>query len=124
MTTRILSLLMSTATATASIVFSLGAQAEPVGGQVLLPDSSIEQADHIGRTAHTNTKIFVPTGGTRTLHPSNMGKAEPETAPGTGFYETPASLGCVYGLVAASPGQTGCNPTDPTLANPSGGSKA
>src|SRR6266567_1265192 len=125
MTTRTLSLLLSTAISTASMIFSPAqAGAEPVGGQVLLPDSSIEQADHIGRTAHTNTKIFVPTGGMRNLHPSNMGKAEPEAAPGTGFFETPASLGCVYGLVAASSGQTGCNPSDPTLANPSGGSKA
>src|SRR6266567_5365484 len=124
MTTRTLSLLLSTAISTASMIFSPAqAGAEPVGGQVLLPDSSIEQADHIGRTAHTNTKIFVPTGGMRNLHPSNMGKAEPEAAPGTGFFETPASLGCVYGLVAASSGQTGCNPSDTTLANPLGGSK-
>src|SRR5262249_4856947 len=40
------------------------------------------------------------------------------------YYETPASLACVYGLTSVSPAQIGCNPNDPTLLNPSGGAKA
>jgi kumamolisin len=98
-------------------------RAEPVGGQVVIPDSSIEQPEHIGRIAHTNIKIFVPTGGMGNFQPpSRTGGAGPETEPGPGFFETPASLGCVYRLTSTSTSR--CNPTDPTLANPSGGAKA
>ena len=53
-----------------------------------------------------------------------MGGEGPEIAPtdSSHYYETPASLGCVYGLTSVS--STGCNPTDPTLPNPTGGLKA
>jgi kumamolisin len=100
-------------------------RAEPPGGQVWTPHASIEHADHIGRFAHTNTKIFVPTGGMDNVHPPSGGEG-PEIIPGPSyFYETPASLGCVYGLTSVSSAQTGCNPTDPTpLPNPAGGAKA
>jgi hypothetical protein len=99
-------------------------QADPVGGRVLVPDTSIEHADHIGRVAHTNTKIFVPTGGMDNVHPPSGGGGR-EIAPGPSyFYETPASLGCIYRLTSVSSAQIGCNPTDPTLPNPTGGAKA
>jgi subtilase family serine protease len=94
-----------------------------VGGQVLIPDTSIEHADHIGRVAHTNTKVFVPVGGMDGVRPPS-GEGGREIAPGPSyFYETPASLGCVYGLTSVSSAQIGCNPTDPKLLNPSGGAK-
>lgn len=102
----------------------VGGRAERVGGQVLIPDTSIEHADHIGRIAHTNTKIFIPTGGMDNVNPSAGGGGR-EIAPGQSyFYETPASLGCVYRLTSVASAQLGCNPTDPTLPNPSGGAKS
>jgi len=45
-------------------------RADPVGGQVFIPDTSIEHLDHIGRVAHTNTKIFLPTGDIDNSHPA------------------------------------------------------
>src|SRR5437879_6435938 len=82
--------LLSMAIATGSIIVTISnGQAEPLGGQVSVPDSSVEQPHHIGRMAHTNIKIFVPTGGMGNLQPpSRTGRAEPETAPGPGFFET------------------------------------
>jgi kumamolisin len=110
---------MTTAGATLSVA---DGRADPVGGQVLIPDTSIEHADHIGRVAHTNTKIFVPTGGMDNIHPGGGGR---EITPGSSyFYETPASLGCVYRLTSVASPQIGCNPGDPTLLNPGGGAKA
>jgi subtilase family serine protease len=58
------------------------------------------------------------------VHPPSGGEGS-EIAPGPSyFYETPASLGCIYRLTSVSSTQTGCNPTDPTLPNPAGGAKA
>src|SRR6516165_4694646 len=117
----LLSIAMTTAGALVPIA---DGQADPVGGQVLIPDTSIEHADHLGRVAHTNTKMFVPTGGMDKVHPPSGGGGR-ELAPGPSyFYETPASLGCVYRLTSVSSAQIGCNPTDPTLLNPSGGARA
>ena len=60
---------------------------------------------------------------TASIPPSGGGGRE--IAPGPSyFYETPASLGCVYRLTSVSSAQIGCNPTDATLLNPSGGAKA
>jgi kumamolisin len=117
----LLCIAMTTAGATLSVA---DGRPDPVGGQVLTPDTSIEHADHIGHVAHTNTKILFPTGGMDNVHPPSGGAGE-EIAPGPSyFYETPASLGCVYRLTSVSSAQIGCNPTDPTLLNPSGGAKA
>jgi len=58
------------------------------------------------------------------VHPRSGGGG-PEITPGPSyFYETPASLACVYRLTLVSSAQFGCNPTDTTLPNPSGGTKA
>jgi subtilase family serine protease len=112
---------MTTAGATLSVA---GGRPDPVGGQVLIPDTSIEHVDHIGRFAHTNTKIFLPIGGMDSVHPPSGGGG-PDTASGpSGFFETPASLGCVYRLTSVPPAQTGCNPTDTTLPNPARGANA
>jgi hypothetical protein len=117
--------LLSIAMTTAGIMLPItNGRADWVGGQVLVPDTSIEQADHIGRAAHTNTKIFVLTDGADKIHHPSGGSG-PELAPSPSyFYETPASLGCIYRLTSVSTAQLGCNPTDPTLPNPSGGAKA
>ena len=122
--TFLLPLLSIAMTAAGTMLPVADGRADPVGGQVWIPDTSIEHADHIGRTAHTNTKIFVLTGGMDNVHPPS-GREGPEIAPGPSYYyETPASLGCVYRLTSVSSTETGCNPTDTTLANPAGGAKA
>jgi kumamolisin len=118
--------LLSIAMTTAGTMLPIAdGRADPVGGQVSIPDTSMEHADHIGRIAHTNTKILVFTGGKDNVYPPSGGGGR-EMAPGDSsyFYETPASLGCVYRLTSVSSAQAGCNPTDPTLPNPSGGAKA
>src|SRR5215469_4936735 len=98
-----LSPLLSIAMTTAGIILPVTeGWADWVGGQVLVPDTSIEHADHIGRFAHTNTKIFVPTGGMDNVHPPSGG-AGPEIAPppdSSLYYETPASLDCIYRLTS------------------------
>jgi kumamolisin len=92
------------------------------GGHAVLPDSSIEQPEHVGRRAHTNFKIFMPNAGMAARQTS------PEAAPQAGgppfggyFYETPASLACVYKLVALA--DEACDPNTAST-NPSGGSRA
>lgn len=90
-------------------------------GTVTVPASSVEKPGDPGLRAHTNYRIFVPAEGAA----ANQGKggATPQQVgppfPGY-FFETPASLACVYNLVAQTPG---CNPNVVTT-NPSGGSRA
>lgn len=91
------------------------------GGHIEIPASSIEQPEHIGVRAHTNYKMFMPAAG-------QMAKALPQQAsprvgpPYSGyFFETPASLGCVYQLVSSI--ASGCNPNSVSV-NPTGGSHA
>jgi kumamolisin len=81
-------------------------------GKVLIPDSSVEKPTDIGRAAHTNIRVFLPT----TL-PQREQTAGP---PYSGYaFETPASLACVYGLTKSV---SGCNPNSVT-AVPSGGGR-
>src|ERR1700730_13158142 len=93
------------------------------GGHVETPESSIEQPEHYGVRAHTNYKMFVPNAGMAGAQNSSLeAPAQAGGPPYAGyFYETPASLGCVYQLV--SPVGGGCNPNTVTV-NPSGGSRA
>jgi kumamolisin len=96
----------------------------PRGGDMIIPESSLEGPEDIGVRAHTNFRIFVPKGGMDNMRPRSFsGEARPEESPPYGgyLYETPASLGCVYKLV--SPVVPGCNPNTVT-ANPTGGSRA
>jgi kumamolisin len=92
------------------------------GGEVIIPGSSTELPEDIGVRAHTNFRYFLPKAGKASeqfLH-----KVTPEQAGGPPFagyfFETPASLACVYSLVSQQPG---CNPNAVTT-NPSGGSHA
>jgi kumamolisin len=107
--------LLSLAAPTVLLVFTslAPAQIRPVSGKVFTPDSSIEKPSDIGKRVHTNIKLFLPN--------EPMKNSQPLGPPFSGYaYETPASLGCVYGLV--KPVVAGCNPNMVT-ANPSGGSK-
>ena len=45
------------------------------GGHVVLPESSIEQPEHVGLRAHTNFKMFMPNAGMAARQTS------PEAAP-------------------------------------------
>lgn len=102
------------------IALSLGvtnhvwAQAPIRGGQATTPASSIERKNDIGERAHTNIKVFTPTGG--------LPQATAAIASGPPFrgyyFETPASLACIYNLV---PQSAGCDPNVVT-AVPTGGS--
>jgi kumamolisin len=86
--------------------------------QVTIPKSSQELPADVGNRFHTNIQIL----GTGTMLPT--GQLSPQTVgppfPGY-FYETPASLACIYNLVH-QPGRA-CNP-NVVDANPNGGSKA
>lgn len=92
------------------------------GGHVETPESSIEQPEHHGLRAHTNYKMFVPNAGMASAQGSSLEKPSQAGGPPFAgyFYETPASLGCVYQLVSSVPG---CNPNTATV-NPSGGTRA
>jgi subtilase family serine protease len=81
-------------------------------GTLVIPKSSQPQPVPPGHkfAAHTNIEFYIPAG----IHPREM-----PPFPGYG-YETPASLGCVYGLTSAN---TGCNPDVSGLTSPTGGSK-
>ncbi len=77
---------------------------------LIIPGSGQSTASDIGVNARTNFEVFVPENW------------QPDEAPpfyGYG-YETPASLACIYQLVASEPG---CNPNTVT-ADPTGGSKS
>ena len=81
-------------------------------GIVVIPPSSVRQAGDAGVRAHTHVRAFVRS---EMLDPKVRG------APIQGvFFETPASVACIYGLVAQA---AGCNP-DMVSTNASGGSKA
>jgi kumamolisin len=84
----------------------------PAQGKLIIPKSSLPQTPAPGQklAAHTNIQVFIP---------ASVTPEELPPFPGLG-YETPASLACVYALAKAV---AGCNPNDPTLANPTGGSR-
>jgi kumamolisin len=92
------------------------------GGHVVLPDSSIEQPEHVGLRAHTNFKMFMPNAGMAARQTSPEAAPQASGPPFRGyFYETPASLACVYKLVAAP--DAACDPNTAST-NPAGGSRA
>jgi kumamolisin len=84
-------------------------------GHVVIPQSSVAKPGDTGRNAHTHLRLFVPASG------MSFGSAvQPkELPPFPGyFFETPASLGCIYHLVPRS--VPGCNP-NVTTENPNVG---
>ena len=93
------------------------------GGQVVIPESSTELPEHVGIKAHTNFRYFIPKAGK--AGEQFFRDVAPEQAGGPPFagyfYETPASLACVYQLVPQQ--VAGCDPNTVT-ANPAGGARA
>jgi kumamolisin len=105
-------------------VIASPAQESAHRGRVITPESAIERPEDIGIRAHTPYRIFVPADRSRFGGDPN-GYAMPAAVvaavgpPFSGYaFETPASLACIYGLVAAV---AGCNPntfkTNPTLGS-------
>jgi len=88
----------------------------PRAGQVRRPASSIEQPGDHGVNAHTTIVMYDLPGD----HSKAVQPAELPPFPGY-FFETPASIACVYHLVGETP--FGCNPNT-TTANPTGGGRA
>ena len=90
-------------------------------GQIITPSSGIERPEDIGVRMHTNFKIFVPPGRPEgsTAFPAVKGRSVYTPFPGY-YYETPASLACLYGEVTVT---TGCNPSSVSKVA-TGGSKA
>jgi subtilase family serine protease len=84
-------------------------------GTVVTPATTIPQPGTAGTAAHTNVHIFLPTG---TAAIATAGPAVGPPVPGY-FFETPASIACVYNLVAQA---AGCNPNTVSTV-PAGGSK-
>jgi kumamolisin len=91
-------------------------------GSVVVPNSSVRPTSNgttlSTRVASTDLLLYVPEG----WKPLEVSPPRPaEAPPYAGYaYETPASLACIYSLVATT---AGCNPNVVTT-NPTGGTKA
>ena len=85
----------------------------------------MKQPEHIGLRAHTNLKMFVPAAGMDNARPpsfSGEASAQASGPPMQGyFYETPASLACVYKLVSPLVRRL---QSQHVTANPTGGARA
>ena len=125
--TRILSaasLVVAALAAASSFGIPMPAQARDLrdGGTLWVPGSSVQYPGDEGARVHTNVRTLIPYEGIGSLRPSSRTANANNAPPATGyFYETPASLGCVYHLVSSL--VAGCNPNAVTQ-NPSGGSRA
>ena len=80
------------------------------GGTVVIPDSSIAHPGDAGQRMRTSVRIFIPDQ-----------RINPETTSTPPVYETPASLACIYKLVAGA--TKACNQATTTTV-PTGGSGA
>ena len=86
--------------------------------------SSLQYRGDAGARAHTNIRTLIPYEGAGSLTPPghSIGANTTGLPPSSAyFYETPASLACVYNLVSTV--VAGCNPNSVTTV-PTGGSKA
>lgn len=94
------------------------ASSQQIVPQVMVPQSSVVRSWDAGLFAHTNVRVLqLPDAAA--APPALLG-AQPRLPPKSGnFYETPASLACIYGLVKRT---YGCNPQRVT-ANAGGGSR-
>jgi subtilase family serine protease len=93
------------------------------GGHIITPQSSIERPEDLGVRAHTHSLIFIPPAPSDRADGIAGDLDHPDNTPVADYYaETPATLACIYGLVAKT---TGCNPvTIPIAKVATGGSKA
>jgi kumamolisin len=88
-------------------------------GHIVVPRSSVAHAGDAGKFAHTNLRVLMPDNWPL---PINAVAKPNELPPVPGlFFETPASLACVYRLVPHP--MPGCNP-DQTTQTATGGSGA
>ena len=87
-------------------------------GQVMVPASSLEHPGDAGFRAHTHLRILVPREGRFEGAAQHAAGAPPVLGL---FFETPASIACVYRLVPDP--KPGCNP-DETTEPPTGGGGA
>jgi kumamolisin len=96
---------------------SSAAQNQSRKGHVVIPESSVARAGDSGIMANTHLRVMMPEGGvfTGTPQPSEL-----PPFPGF-FFETPASIACIYRLVPHH--VHGCDP-NVTTDNPTGGSGA
>jgi subtilase family serine protease len=101
-------LILMGAMAVATSAPALAARPPAPGGTLFTPQSSLELPQNRGHRAHTDIELFIPSGALP------MGTAN---TPG-GYFETPASLACVYHQVKVT---TGCNPTTATAVSTAGG---
>jgi subtilase family serine protease len=95
------------------------AQTPRVKMHVVVPKSSVAHPGDAGVNAHTNLLVMMPEAGPIAID-ANAQPSELPPVPGL-FFETPASLACVYGLVRHP--KQGCNP-DQTRQTVTGGSGA
>ena len=86
-------------------------------GHVMTPKSSVEVPEDLGVNARTHLRMFIPADG---FLGEEVQPAELPPFPGF-FFETPASIACVYRLVPHH--VPGCDP-NVTTVNPSGGGGA
>jgi kumamolisin len=87
---------------------------------VITPSSSVEHPEDLGVRAHTHILLVIPRGGLPSASAAGLQPQEAPPYPGY-FFETPASLACVYQLVKTA--VPGCNPNT-TVVNPTGGAGA
>ncbi len=114
-----MTLLLTSAVSVSLLCFSPQTQAQR---HVFTPGSSLPQANNASGQVmiRTHLRILVPSA-TR-MHFGAAAAQPSELPPFSGyFFETPASIACLYQL--AAPTVRGCNP-NVTTANPSGGSRA
>jgi hypothetical protein len=78
-------------------------------GTVIIPPSNQAALEDLGEKAHTNLRLVVPPATSPSEQPPYLGYG----------YETPASLACIYRVVAPI---KGCNPNS-TTNTPNGGSQ-
>jgi kumamolisin len=85
---------------------AITSQSSPTaGGHVVTPASSIPGPGDAGKVAHTNISFWVPNYGTQPQAQAVKPKIGPPF-PGF-FFNTPASLACIYSVVPAT---SGCDP--------------
>jgi len=88
--------------------------------QITVPTSSLDQVDTTATAPRARTNILV--AGSGPIQPAGLPVPQAGGPPAPGyFYETPASLACIYNLVY--PAAPGCNP-NVVDTNPNGGSRA
>lgn len=90
----------------------------PGAGVIVRPSSSQPNATQDGRRARTHLRIMIPPAGATPPSAAPSSQSGPPTA--GSFFETPASIACVYGVAA---GPSGCSPTS-ALTNSSRGARA